>query len=490
MSSGNQIEKEAIFGFLPSMRKDRTYGLLDYTLTQIGFGLAAWCFLIGGWTGTVARASDAIWIILLGNALPVFLMLPLAKHAARRGLDTFLLAVPALGHVGSKIFFVVFAILNLGWITIALFMLGESFIRLVNLTGGPEALQTRTFGAPLFALVFFAFSLFVGFKGPEAIKIFTRWGVAAIMLILVGLIIGVIGKYGFGTVFAAEPTDAFENYHLGVMSGLEWNIGLGFSWLPYIGQWCRLVRSERAAVHGTFLGWGLILNIAAVFGALATLAIGFGDPTDWIVALGGTALGVVGLLMLILANTTSAVILIYTQGLSFKTQFPRWSWGRAVATTIPAALLMLSPSFYDAYGTFLLYVSFIMSIMAGIMVVDYFVRKGRVEVGAIYDRGNPHYRYPLGINPAAIIAAVVGSLAYWLAYNPVSGETGFWFSYLAAGVPSFFVAGFVYWAGMVTVFSRYRKVDNEWCRRVEAGEIDAVMLPPNPLMPRGSESLV
>jgi NCS1 family nucleobase:cation symporter-1 len=261
------------------------------------------------------------------------------------------------------------------------------------------------------------------------------------------------------------------------MSALEWNVGLGFSWLPYIGQWCRLVKSERTAIHGTFLGWGLILNVAAVFGALATLAIGFGDPTDWIVTLGGTFLGVIGLIMLIIANTTSAVVLMYTQALSFKTQFPRWRWGWATATTIPAAVLMLSPSFYDAYGTFLTYVSFIMSIMAGIMVVDYFMRRGRVEVGALYDRGNPHYEFPLGINPSAIVAALAGSAAYWLAYNPVSGESGLWFAYLAAGVPSFFVAALVYWVGMGTIFARYRKLDREWLARVRSGDVGAVVLP-------------
>lgn len=473
----SKIEKEAMFGFLPSMREDRSYGLVDYTLTQIGFGIAAWSFLTGGWTGLSVKAGASIWVILLGNAFPVLLMLPLAKHGARLGLDTFITAVSALGHVGAKAFFAVFAILNLGYVMIVLFMLGESFTILVKRFGGPEFLQSRTTGAPIFALTFFVLCIYIAYTGPDVIKVFTRWGVTAVLLILTGLIVGVLAKYGLGNVFAAEPAEPFADYHTGVMTAFEWNVGLGFSWLPYIGQWVRLSKTERGAVQGTFLGWGLLLNIAAVFGVFATLSIGFGDPTAWILDIGGPVLGVVGLLMLILANTTTAVILMYTQGLSFKTQFPKWPWGRSVLTILPAGVLMLSPVFYDGYGTFLTYVSFVMSIMAGILVADYLLRRGRVEMGALYDRGNPHYRYPLGINPGAVVALAAGALAYLLAYNPVSGETGLWFRFFAAGLPSFFVAGVVYAASMATVFAGYRKLDREWRRRVAAGDRGAVMLP-------------
>ncbi|MCL5735729.1 MAG: cytosine permease [Actinobacteria bacterium] len=476
--ASSTVEKEAAFGFLPSMRQDRTYGIVDYTLTQIGFGIAAWSFLVGGWTGLSVKAGTSIWVILLGNALPVFLMLPLARHGGRLGLDTFLTAVTALGHAGAKVFFIIFAVLNLGYTAIVMFMLGESGTVLVEKSGGPAFLQSRQLGAPMFALIVFAVCIFIAYKGPDVIQVFTRVGVSAICLILVGLIIGVLVKYGPGHIFAAQPAEPFEDYRTGVMSAFEWNLGIGFSWLPYIGQWVRLSKTERGAVHGTFLGWGLLLNIAAIFGVFATLAIGFGDPITWILDLGGPWLGVVGILMLMLANTTTCVVLVYTQGLSFKTQFPRLRWGLAVLTIVPAGVLMISPTFYDAFGPFMAYVSFVMSVIAGVLVADYFLRRGRVEVGALYDRGNPHYRYPFGVNPGAVLAIAAGTVVYWLAFNPVTSAAGLpWFRVVGAGLPSFFVAALVYAAAMATVFKRYRALDFEWRRRLAAGDVRAVMLP-------------
>lgn len=481
--SKNAIEREVHFGFLPSLRRDRHFSLMDFILVQTGFGIAAWCFLVGGLTGTVLEGKYALWVILFGNAIPVLLILPIAKFLARSGLDTFIGSVAALGHRGAQVFFAIFAILNLGWITIALFMLGESAIKIAGHVGLPEFLTTRTTGAPIYAIIAFAASFSIAYAGPIAIKWFTRIGVPAILLILVGLIVVVVGKYGFTKVFESAPVAPYDDFRRSVMSSLEWNVGLGFSWLPYFGQWVRLARSESGAINGTFLGYGLLLNVAGVFGAFTALLVGSLDPTDWMISVGGTAFGLVGLVLLVLANLTSAVVLMYSQALSLKTVFPRASWFKSLATVLPAGFLMLSPAFYDAYGSFLAYVSFIMATFGGILVADYLMRSGKVEIGALYDRGNKHYQYWKGFNPAAVVALAVGTLFYWWTYNPVTDTPGPLFGYLAAGIPSFFVSAIVYYAAAKTVFSSVYARDREWRARLAAGEDTAVMLDPAEVYP-------
>jgi nucleobase:cation symporter-1, NCS1 family len=247
MSAPRDIQREVHFGFLPSLRRDRHFSLMDFVLVQTGFGIAAWCFLVGGITGTMLEGRHALWVILMGNAIPVLLILPVALFLARAGLDTFIGSVAALGHRGSQAFFAIFATLNLGWITIALFMLGESAIKLSDHAGLPGFLTTRTTGAPIYAIVFFAIAVAVAYSGPVAIKWFTRIGVPAILLILLGLIIVVVGKYGFARVFESAPVEPTEDFRYGIMLALELNVGLGFSWLPYFGQWVRLARSESGA---------------------------------------------------------------------------------------------------------------------------------------------------------------------------------------------------------------------------------------------------
>jgi nucleobase:cation symporter-1, NCS1 family len=475
------INSEVTFGFLPVLKKDRIFGWWDFLLIQAGFGIAAWCFLVGGLTGTVLEGKYAIWVILLGNALPVLLILPFALQTARQGVDTFIAANQALGRRFSQVFFLIFAILNLGWITIACFMLGLSAIKVSDVIGLPAFLTTDTQGAPIYAITFFILSMYIAYKGPVTIKRLARIGVPAVILILFGLIIVVLFKYGMTKVLSSAPAEPYDTLRDSVFHSLEWNVGLGFSWLVYLGQWCRMARNESGAINGTYLGYGLVLNVAGIFGAFTALLVGSLDPTDWMIAAGGMWFGMFGLILLILANLTSSVVLMYSQAISVKTMLPRIRWHWCVLTVVPAALLMLSPTFYDSYQKFLLYVAFIMATFGGVLVTDwFFVRHQRADVGALYDQGNPQYRYWAGWNPAAVLAVALGSLFYWWMYNPVTDVSGPLFPFLGAGIPAFFVAGAIYYAAAKTIFAGQYKSDREWQRRVAGGETDAVVLLPGP----------
>lgn len=479
MAEQIDVRHEVEFGFLPTLGSERAFSWFDFTLVQTGFGIAAWCFLVGGYTGTFIEGKYAIWAILLGNALPVLLILPFALTTARYGVDTFIATNPALGYNLSRLFFVIFAVLNLGWITIACFMLGESCIKVAEVVGLPEFLTTRSTGAPIFSIIFYLIGMWIAWKGPIAIKMFARIGVPAIILILFGLIIAVVFKYGFTHVMNSDPSAPFPELWESVSNSIEVNAGLGFSWLVYLGQWCRLARSESAAVGGTYLGFGLLLNVAGIFGAFTALIVGSLDPTDWMIGVGGTAFGVFGLVLLILANLTSTVVLMYSQSLSVKTMLPKMAWKWAILTNAPAAFLMFSPAFYDGYTKFLAYVSFIMATFGGVLVADwFFVHRQRFEVGALYDHGNRQYHYWRGWNPAALLAILTGTVCYWLLYNPVTFAYTKPFALFGAAIPSFFAAAIAYVVFARLLFRNLEsyQLDRQWRLRVLSGEADAVVV--------------
>ena len=445
MSGERHVEREVYFGILPVLRGERQFGLLDFILIQVGFGIAAWSFLVGGYTGFVLPALPATAAILFGNALPLLLLCPLAILFVRYGVETFIGARSSLGPVGSNIFLVIFAVLNLGWITMACFMLGESAIRVVAAFGGPESLQSREIGAPIFAIVAFAVAWWIAHGGPLAIKFFIRIGVPAMFLIICGLILYIFAAQGVDKVLAAQPSEAYDSMRRSLASAIEWNVGLGFSWLPYFGQWNRLAHSEKSGVWGTYLGWGVVLNVAAILGALTALLVGSYEPTEWMVQAGGPLFGLFGLVLLILANLTSASVLVYSQGISIKTVFPRWNWTLACLTAVPAALLMLTPTVYDSYVTFLGYVSFIMASFGGVMVADLmFVKKWRISIRDLYDNDGGIYRYVNGINWAAYVAVVIGGIFYFWTYDPVADRAGPLFEYITAGIPTFFISAVLY----------------------------------------------
>lgn len=447
MGTPTGVEREVRFGFLPALRGDRQFGLWDFLAVQTGFGIAAWCFLVGGYTGSVLSAGPSIGAILFGNAVPVFLIAPLAILFARYGVDTFIGSRAALGYKGSNLFFIIFAILNLGWITIATFMLGESMIRLLGAAGMEGALTSRAVGAPLFAIVAFCVAWVVAYNGPVAIRMFIRIGVPSMILILLGLIFVVLGVHGLEAVFSAAPAEPYDTFSRSLAAAVEWNVGLGFSWLPYIGQWARLAKDEKTAYVGTFLGWGVVLNLAGIFGAFTAILVGSLDPTDWMLNVGGVTFGIVGLAFLVLANLTSATVLIYSQALSMKTIFPTARWLRVCLSTLPAALLMLTPAMYDAYGAFLAYIAFIMAAYGGILVADFlFVKRQQIDVQSLYDTAGGQYAYSGGFNVPAHITLVIAAVFYFWTYNPATDVAGPLFEYITAGIPTFFIAAGLYMA--------------------------------------------
>jgi NCS1 family nucleobase:cation symporter-1 len=197
------------------------------------------------------------------------------------------------------------------------------------------------------------------------------------------------------------------------------------------------------------------------------------------IAAGGVWFGMFGLILLILANLTSSVVLMYSQAISVKTMLPKIRWHWCVLTVVPAAFLMLSPTFYDSYQQFLLYVAFIMATFGGVLVVDWlFIRHQRSDVGALYDFGNPQYRYWGGWNPTAVVSVALGSVFYWWMYNPVTDVSGPYFYFIGAGIPAFFVTGILYFVLAKTVFASVYRSERDWQRRVAAGETDAVALVP------------
>ncbi len=446
-SQPSQDEAASHFGILPAMSNERPFGLTDYVMMMVGFGIAAWSFLIGGYTGSVLPASQAIPVILFGNAMPVLLLLGLAKFFCRYGVDTFIGARAVLGWFGSKVFLVVFAIINLGWMTMASFMLGESFTTLFAEFNMPGWMTDRSIGAPVFAIGAFLVAWLIAYKGPIAIKLFNRVGVPTIFAIIAGLIFYILWVEGLDKAFSAAPAAPYDDPRRGLMSAIEWNVGLGFSWAAYFGQWCRLAKTEKTAVWGSFIGWGVLLNIAAILGALTALLVGVYDPAKWMISAGGPVFGVLGLILLILANLTSATILVYSQGISMKTMFPQWPWARSIATTLPAMLLMLTPAFYDGYTTFLSYISFIMAAIGAVMVVELvIIRRYKVDMIGMYDRSSSVYGYQNGINYAAYAAIILGGLFYFWTYDPVADAPGPLFLYVSAGLPTFFMTALFYWA--------------------------------------------
>ena len=254
-------------------------------------------------------------------------------------------------------------------------MSGETITRLISLFTNNEILTSRSVGAPIFAIVIFLIALSVAYRGPQVIRWFNLIGVPAFLILLLGLIGVLLFGEGLQSVFALQPAEPLDSHAKTFATAVEINVGLGFSWLVYLGQYSRLAKTEKIAFSSGFWSYGVLVNIAAILGALGALVVGSIIPSD-IMTISGRAFEIVGLLLLVAGNITAAVFLLYSQGVSVKTVFPKLRWGLAIATTFPAIVLMINPIFYDSYSVFMAVVSYTMAILGAIVVTDfYFVKR-------------------------------------------------------------------------------------------------------------------
>ncbi len=448
----SSITKEVAFGFLPVKRNERTFGFLDLLLIQAGIGVSSFGLLVGIYTGMLLDAKEAIAAILFGNAIPILLIIPIAILFSRYGVDTFIGFRSALGYRGSNLLFGLFILLNLGFITVACFMSGETITRLISLFTNNEILTSRSVGAPIFAIVIFLIALSVAYRGPQVIRWFNLIGVPAFLILLLGLIGVLLFGEGLQSVFALQPAEPLDSHAKTFATAVEINVGLGFSWLVYLGQYSRLAKTEKIAFSSGFWSYGVLVNIAAILGALGALVVGSIIPSD-IMTISGRAFEIVGLLLLVAGNITAAVFLLYSQGVSVKTVFPKLRWGLAIATTFPAIVLMINPIFYDSYSVFMAVVSYTMAILGAIVVTDfYFVKKQNISVRELFDHYGA-YTYWKGINPSAVIALIVGTVTYWSLYNPLTGVSSGLFDTITAGLPTYFVSCISYYVCSKYIFS-------------------------------------
>jgi len=438
--------KEVYFNLLPTTNKERPYGFIDFLAVQIAFGIAAWFFLVGGFTGLYVKASLAIPIVLFGNIIPLLLASVLAVIFARYGTEQYIGHRGVLGQRFGDVWFIIYVTSSVGWIAYAALLMGSSTWKLLESLGVGGILATEQPGMIIWAIIGTIIGGWWAWYGPGFVKWAMRAMSAFLIVVLLILIWLLFTVYGVEKIFAAPPPAPFEDPNWSIASAIEINVGLGFSWAFWYGQWTRLAKTERAAFHSCWLGWGLLAASAGVFSALTALIVGSFDPTDWLLAYNIPWVTILGLLLIILANVSSEVCLIYPLSLTTRCRFPNMRWTYPILIfTIAGIILEVIPGVFESYNKYLAIIALLTGIYAAIIVADYAITKGTYKLRALYDRERG-YRYWRGFNLSAVIATVVATIFYLTTLEPLSwtSANGL-FPYITAGIPAYFVAFVVYY---------------------------------------------
>ncbi|QHS17448.1 hypothetical protein GWK26_09985 [haloarchaeon 3A1-DGR] len=445
MSDDSGLREDTAFNLIPTRLEDREYGLIDFLAIQICFGIAAWFFLTGGFTGMWVNLSDAIPIILFGNVVPLLLLSPLAVIFARYGVEQFIGTRAFAGHRGGDIFIFIYIASSFGFITYAALLFGRSFVRLINFWGGPEIISTIWPGASILAALATVIGAYIAWLGPRFLKWFMRASALTLMAIIFWFVIQIL----FFTdipVWDLQPQGApTESLLFNRAAAIELNAALGFSWAFWYGQWTRLSVDEKSAYHGCIWGWGILASTAGIFAALTALVVGSPDPTAWFLDVGTTTTVTLGLILFALANVSSIGALVYPMSITVKSRFPDINWTYIVIlVALPGFILNWIPSVFSLYSTFLSFFGMLTAAYGGIYIGDFIINRGNYKLRALYDRQNG-YRYWNGINFIPFVAFAFGCIFYLWTYNPVTlvSANGL-FPYITAAIPTFVVSGLIH----------------------------------------------
>jgi purine-cytosine permease-like protein len=422
---------------------ERTLGFRDMLLIQVSFGVATWMLVYGAYVGFGVPFWPALIAAVVGSSLPLCFHGWIAKMHARWGIDASILTRVTWGTLGAVVTLPFFLFISyLVWTSIPIVMFGRAT------SVGLSYLHVHGFlgDARLWSILGLFVGMLVLWRGAAVLYWFFRFVTPTIVVLEILLTYKIISQYGFNALTSIVPAGYSKDHVLSYMIATEITMGGGFSWIYCYGIYCRLAKSESAALYGPTIAWGPIfglLTAPAIFGALA---IGATDPVYMLEKAGGGWI-IAYVAFLFGANIFSAVCTMYIVSLAARTLWPRMPWLLAVGLNVFVIIFVFWSPAYDQFYKFVSLIGATFGPFGVIMVVDYFLRGFKVNLREAYtQRKGNGYWYFWGFNIPAFISLGCGSGFYFWIYNPLTSvvhHPGI-FKFAGGAIPASFIAGAVY----------------------------------------------
>ena len=417
----------------------------------IGMSVCVPTYMLG--SGLVAAGMGwwgAAITVTLGNLIVLLPMILNGYPGAAHGIPFPVLLRASFGIHGAHIGAVMRALVACGWFGIQTYLGGEAiYILAAVLFHFPQATAAQHIpmldlspGELICFTGFWLFQLAIIVRGMESI----RWleVLAAPLLIAVGvglLVWAIVAGGGWSAITAPEVVhklnpDQTRHFWVIFPAALTGMVGFWSTLSLNISDITRYARSQRAQALGQAVGLPTTMGFYAFIGIIVTLAtvVVFGEPVpDPIKLLGkfdSPVIVVISMVMLAVATiSTNLAANVISPANTFSNIYPsKISFRTGGIITAFIGVVMMPWKLLASLGNYLFSwlvgYSALLGPVAGIMICDYFVlRRGRVSVVDLY-RSHGRYRYKGGINPAAILALILGVAPSVPGFvNSVTGRT-------------------------------------------------------------------
>lgn len=423
MSTAELANSETRYGVLPIFTNERIYSFWDTFWVAGAYGIATWCYFQGGALAQVLSFQQAMFSTLGIACGVVFLIALVGLMSNRYGIDHWIYLRSLFGWIGTPVLLLTVLISTWGYEAINAQMYGAAIVKMANVTGADISEDW----AKWIGLTCILFGWIIAIYGATVVKLSTR--LMGLFLLLTGLLIVVtiLLNADMSELWNAQAVSKDAEGASNYMIGVEWNVAFMASWFAVIGTLGRLGKSGRATFWGMWWGYGLmfgifiVIGVAAAFVGIAMGADDSGDPTSYLMQIGGPGLGLISVAAIAIANITTQAVAIYLMSVSTKILNPEWSY-RVIATGWTALCLVLTAwgGIWDYYNVYLAVVGIVNGPALALIVVDFWVlRRGNIKIGKLFRK--EECTYSGGFNLVAIGAFAAGCIAYLAIYDPLSG---------------------------------------------------------------------
>jgi NCS1 family nucleobase:cation symporter-1 len=450
----DQAGKLAVEGSWPVVPGQRTWTGRALFFVMLSMATATWLYPLGGFTASYVGAEFGTLIIAAAVMMGVLVTLvAVCPSSTRYGIDSLIGSVPFFGTRGSYLSLALLFAAVLGWNATLTIFSGRAGAEILIATGimGEGARGTLELAVPIIGIV----GVFLLLRsGPERIRNLAPFIAVGIAVLGVWILVLLVGEVGFSGIADATPAYADDSKLWNFTAAWELNFAATLSWWPYLGAMVRLSRRGRDA--GTPVFWGLaipvvFLTLVGLYAGLAVPESG-GDPTTFLVDIGGLSAGIPALLFLVFANFGTLMVGAYVVAIGLKVvpsvqRSASWRTVLALALAPVAFVTIVLPGpFFDNIGTFLAFLGVAFAPLIGIQLVDYFLfRRQVIDVRSLYIAGPAgRYHFWSGVNPAGMLGMAAGVALYLYLLDPVNFTSRAPFEYVTASLPSMALAGLVY----------------------------------------------
>lgn len=462
----NEVNDEVYYGIVPVLKEEKLYNGMDIFIILSGISIATWCYTHGGYLGKTMGIKAAVLNTFCTISLASVFVILVCVIATRLGTDIWVYQRTILGRVGCNIFLLAFFAATWGWYAINAKIFGSSMAKLITVAG----INVSAVGETLLALLCVLCGWYVACKGPIAVRRTNKIMVPCLFAIGIILLIMVFSRWSIGELLAMQPVNPVKSTWASYILIAEWNLAYLFAWYPSLGALPRLCKTERNSYWGSVAGFGITLAFFVCIGAVAGLALSSigvvsTDPTDWLITLGGPALGVLSLILVGFANISTASAGTYSHVLSSKIIKPDMKyWKLATLWCIWCGVLVCWGGIWDNYTVFLAIIGTMAAPAVGLLITDFFIiRKGKVSMKHLYGVDDPDScTFTGGFNLVGFGSLVMGIIAYFAVYDPFNSVArSVVFNYTTATLLAAVVASVTYFLlSRIPAVRSYMKLDN------------------------------